>query len=65
MTAPAEGPIRLWLWTLTDPLTSKRRRTTYRMTEAQARERHGADAQKVEWSLEVRLGGDPLKYFRP
>ena len=44
----------LWLWTITDELTGKRRQTRYRMTEEQARERFGDDAQKVDGSLEVR-----------
>jgi hypothetical protein len=43
----------LWLWTITDP-TGKRRQTRYRMTEEQARERFGNDAQKIEGWLEVR-----------
>jgi hypothetical protein len=46
-----------WLWTITDELTGKRRQTSYRMTEEQARERFGDDAVKVEGSLEVRRIG--------
>jgi hypothetical protein len=46
--------IELWLWTVTDEITGKRRQTRYRMTEADARARFGDDAQKVEGSLEVR-----------
>ena len=49
--------IRLWFWMITDGLTSHRRQTTWRMTEADAWERHGADAVKVEDSLEVRRCG--------
>ena len=45
--------IELWLWTITDEVTKRRRRTTYRMTEEQAREGFGDDAVKVEGSLEV------------
>jgi hypothetical protein len=46
--------LHLWLWTITDEITGKRRQTRYRMTEEQARERFGDDAQKVEGSLEIR-----------
>jgi hypothetical protein len=46
--------LELWFWTITDPVTKRRRPTRYRMTEAEARERHGDDAVKVEGSLEVR-----------
>lgn len=50
----AGEPLKLWFWTITDELTKRRRQTTYRMTEAQALERFGTDAVKVEGSLEVR-----------
>jgi hypothetical protein len=46
--------LHLWLWTITDEITGKRRQTQYRMTEETARERFGDDALKVEGSLEVR-----------
>lgn len=36
--------LHLWLWTVTDEVTGKRRQTRYRMTEEQARERFGDDA---------------------
>ena len=49
--------IHLWLWTVTDEITKRRRQTRYRMTEADARARFGDDAVKVEHSLEVRQGG--------
>jgi hypothetical protein len=42
---------RVWL---TDAVTGKRRLTSYRMTEADARERHGEDAVKDESSREER-----------
>jgi hypothetical protein len=55
--------LHLWLWTVTDEVTGKRRQTRYRMTEEEARQRFGDDAVKVERSLEVRkaIGGS----FRP
>jgi hypothetical protein len=47
--------IKLWLWTIPDELTGKRRQTRYRMTEEEARERFGDHAQKVvEGTAEVR-----------
>ena len=49
--------LRLWFWTITNRVTGRRMRTTWRMTEDDARERHGADAVKVEGSLEVRQRG--------
>jgi len=39
-----------YFWTVTDPITKRRRKARHRMTEKLAFERHGADAQKVEWS---------------
>jgi hypothetical protein len=30
---PAMAEVRLWQWTITDPLTGKRRQLRYRMTE--------------------------------
>ena len=45
--------IELWLFMVTDPLTGKRRRTTYRLTLEEARERY-IDPQPVPWSLERR-----------
>jgi len=38
-----------YFWTVTDPITKRRRKARHRMTEKLAFERHGADAQKVEW----------------
>jgi len=32
--------VELWLFVVTDPLTGKRRRTNYRMTNEEARERY-------------------------
>ena len=45
--------IELWLFTVTDPLTGKRRRTTYRMTMEEARVRY-LDPEPVPSSLERR-----------
>lgn len=45
--------IELWLFTVTDPLTGKRRRTTYRLTIEEARARY-RDPEPVPYSLEVR-----------
>jgi hypothetical protein len=56
--------VRLWRWIITDEVTKRRRMTTYRMTEEQARQRHGADAGKVEWSLEVRTPGQSTSVLR-
>ena len=51
--------LELWYWTVTDEITKRRRQTRHRMTEQEAKERHGADAVKVEDSLEIRhTGGD-------
>ena len=50
--------IELWFWELKDELSGKWRRTSWRMTEADARTRHGDNARKIEGTLEVR-GGDP------
>jgi hypothetical protein len=36
-----------YFWTITDPITKRRRKTRHRMTEKLAFERHGDDAQKV------------------
>lgn len=47
-----ESEIELWLWEYTDE-AGKRRRTTYRLTEADARERL-RDPARVEHSLERR-----------
>ncbi len=54
----ASDRIELWFWELKDGLTGKWRRTRYRMTEEDARTRHGDNARKIEGTLEVR-GGDP------
>ena len=45
--------IDLWLFVVTDPLTRKRRRTTYRLTIEEARERY-VDPEPVPYSLERR-----------
>jgi hypothetical protein len=52
------GCIELWFWELKDELTGKWRKTSWRMTEADARTRHGDNARKVEGTLET-CGGDP------
>lgn len=39
-----------YFWTLTNEITGKRRKTRYRMTAKEARERHGDDAIMVEGS---------------
>jgi hypothetical protein len=58
-------PLKLWLWTITDEITKKRRQTRYRMTEAEARDRFGDDAVKVEGSLEVRhVGNQHMSSFQ-
>lgn len=43
----------------------KRRQTRYRITEEQARERFGDDAQKVEGSLEVRTPNHGTNFLGP
>ena len=48
-----ENRIELWLFEVTDPLTGKRRRTTYWMTVQEARE-HYLDPVPVPDSLEIR-----------
>lgn len=48
--------LELWFWEVRDAATGRWRKTRYRMTEQDARERFGADARKVEWSREVRDG---------
>jgi hypothetical protein len=45
--------IELWLFTVMDPLTGKRRCTTYRLTAEEARERY-VDPEPVPGSLELR-----------
>jgi hypothetical protein len=45
--------IDLWLFAVTDPLTGKRRRTTYRLTIEAAGARY-IDPEPIEWSREVR-----------
>jgi hypothetical protein len=52
-------------WTITDELTGKRRQTRYRMTEEQARERFGDDAQKVRDSLEIRTPNQGTHFRGP
>ena len=51
---PMADEIRLWFWTITNQVTGRRRQTSWRLTEDDARERHGVDAVKVESSLELR-----------
>lgn len=50
--------IELWFWEIPDQLTGRWRKTHYRMTEQDARQRFGADARRIEWTREVR-DGDP------
>lgn len=40
--------IELWFWEIRDSASGRWRNTTYRMTDDDARERHGADARKIE-----------------
>jgi hypothetical protein len=47
--------IELWRWRVRDRLTGKLYVTRYLMTEDEAQVRH-REAEKVEWSLEVRRG---------
>ena len=61
----SEREIYLWLWAVTDEFTGKRRQATYRMTEEEARERYGDDAQKVEGSLEVRTPNQGTNFLGP
>jgi hypothetical protein len=46
--------LHLWFWIITAPIIKRRRRARHRMTEQDALVRHGADAMKVESSLEIR-----------
>jgi uncharacterized protein (DUF1330 family) len=48
-------PLELWFWIVTDEVTKRRRQTRYRMTQSDALERFGADAVKIDGSLEVRI----------
>jgi hypothetical protein len=57
----ASDRIELWFWELKDELTAKWRRTRYRMTEEDARTRHGDNARKVEGTLEIRKGDPPIR----
>lgn len=54
--------LKLWLWEFTDE-RGKRRRSTWRMTEADAA--HYKDAVKIEGTLEVRTPDPRREYFRP
>lgn len=45
--------VELYLFAVTDPLTGARRRTTYRLTVEEARERY-VDPEVLPWSREVR-----------
>jgi hypothetical protein len=49
--------IELWFWIVTDEITKRRRQTRHKMTEQEARQRHGVDALRVEHSLEIRHTG--------
>jgi hypothetical protein len=53
----ASDQLELWFWELKDELTGKWRKTRYRMTEEDARTRHGENARKIEGTLEVRSSG--------
>jgi len=55
-----EEYIELWLWEYTDEF-GKRRRSTWRMTEAEAT--HYKDAIKVEGSLEIRTSIESTSDF--
>jgi hypothetical protein len=57
--------IELWFWELKDELTGKWRRTSWRMTEADARTRHGDNARKIEGTLEVRAHIGSLCHLQP
>jgi hypothetical protein len=61
----SDKELHLWLWTVTDDITGKRRQTRYRMTEEEARKRFGDDAQKVEGSLEVRTPNQGTNFLGP
>jgi hypothetical protein len=61
----SDKELHLWLWTITDEITGKRRQTRYRMTEEQARERFGDDAQKVEGSMEIRQPNQGTNFLGP
>jgi len=52
--------VELWFWELKDELTGKWRKTRYRMTEEEARTRHGDNARKIEGTLEVRKSDPPI-----
>lgn len=61
-----EPTLELWFWIVTDEVTKRRRQTRYRMTQADARERFGADAVRIDGSLEVRFrkGGHTSDFLR-
>ncbi len=50
--------IELFFYEIRDERTGRWRKTSYRMTEQDARERFGADARRLDWSREIR-SGDP------
>lgn len=50
--------LELWIWEIRDERTGRWRKTRYRMTDEDVRQRFGTDACRLEWSLEVR-SGDP------
>ena len=46
-------PTEFWIWWITDEITGKRRRTSYRMTRTDALERFPG-AEPVAGSMEIR-----------
>ena len=53
-----------WFWIVTDEITKRRRQTRYKMTEEDAQQRFGADAVKVEGTLDARrVTGGPTSDF--
>ena len=62
----ASDGIELWFWELKDEITGKWRRTSWGMTEADARARHGNVARKIEGTLEVRgSAASGLSHLQP
>jgi hypothetical protein len=55
--------IELWLFVVTDPLTGKRRRTTYRLTIEEASERH-IDAKPVQFRHHMQWSARPATACR-
>lgn len=49
-----------WRWLVYDEVLKKKIITRHHMTEEEARERYGPDAEKVEWSrMEIKNFGSP------